>query len=368
MKNIIKSLSMALLAAGFAACEGTGSEDGPIATGKYEFYVDKAEIEADGADAATITLQDPDGKILTEGNTLNYVEIINENTGESLDRGTNIFTAIKNGTYTFKVKYKGKSIDGTVTVTAKNRVKYEKYHRRVVAYDCTNTWCSACAPLAVAFESIDAEWKEHLALLAIHGPYDQRDKWILGNVVISLYTQFDQAEAYPTVFYNLEQVEGGSRTPSEIVEIIQDQLRANPATCGLSLDSEYTVEGENAKITITSGFESSAAGTYDVGFAVLLDNQLSPTGGHLEGDIYDDIAIAITPNYSRMSSDTKFDVQAGGTHTSGTVFELTGTLTDEQKENCRVVAFALRNKSGEIIIDNAAVAKLGTSQEIVYNE
>lgn len=358
----MKMISLALLAAGFASCEGQGGDEGPAGNGKLTLTADRQEIEADGKETAVLTLTDADGKVLTEGSTLRYVTFEEVNTGMSLERRSNTFSSIKNGTFTFKAKYKGREAENTVTVTAKNRVKYEKYFHKVVAYDVTNTQCGPCGYLAGVFENVPAEWKEHLAVMAVHGNFDNRDPWIIGNVGTVLMSSYG-GTGFPFCLFNLDYAQKGvspDTTPSAIADIIEKQMRKSPATCGIAVESSLA----GNSVTVKTRFTSSTGGEYDLGYAVLLDNQKF-VGGTVEGGIYNDIVASISGNYCRMSSD-KFTAEKDR--------EISGTYSFDDEEvakkskDCRVVVFALRDNGEKVIIDNAAVCGLGESVDYILNE
>ena len=231
MEKTFKFLLAGLLLTGFTACEGSDNGEKPGPNGEikapYTISVDKNEIEADGKDAANFILTDANGNVLTENEQLNYIVFENTATGNQLDKKTSAFTAVKNGTYTFKALYKNKPSENTVTVTAKNRSAYEKYFRKVAAYDITNVNCGYCPLMASALENTAAEWKQHMTVFAIHGPYDLQDPYIIGGVANNLLSKYIGSGSYPSAIFNLDytMTGAGDAKPAFIAGVIEDQLR-----------------------------------------------------------------------------------------------------------------------------------------------
>ena len=367
MEKTFKFLLAGLLRTGFTACEGSDDGEKPGPNGEikapYTISVDKNEIEADGKDAANFILTDANGNVLTENEQLNYIVFENTATGNQLDKKTSAFTAVKNGTYTFKALYKNKPSENTVTVTAKNRSAYEKYFRKVAAYDITNVNCGYCPLMASALENTAAEWKQHMTVFAIHGPYDLQDPYIIGSVANNLLSKYIGSGSYPSAIFNLDytMTGAGDAKPAFIAGVIEDQLRTNPATCGIRINSSYA----DKTITINAGLTSSTGGKYDIGYAVLLNNG-TYVGGTASDNKYDDIVVGLSGNYMAMSENA-FTVAANEEHTGATTFELKEDIAGNLS-NYRVAVFALRNNGSKIIIDNVAECSLGGSVDYKVNE
>lgn len=367
MEKTFKLLLAGLLLTGFTACEGSDDGEKPGGNGEvkapYTISVDKSEIEADGKDATHFILTDANGNVLTDNEQLNYIVFENTVTGNKLEAKTTAFTAVKNGTYTFKALYKNKPSENTVTVTAKNRSAYEKYFRKVAAFDITNVNCVYCPLMASALENTVEEWKQHMTVFAIHGPYDQKDPYIIGSVANNLLSKYIGSGSYPSAIFNLDYpMKGaGDAKPEFIAGVIEDQLRDNPATCGIRINSSYA----GKTITINAGLTSSAGGKYDIAYAVLLNNGVY-IGGTASDNKYNDIVVGLSPNYMAMSADA-FTVAANEEHTGTTTFELKEDIADNLA-NYRVAVFALRNSGNKVIIDNVAECNLGGSVDYKLNE
>ena len=365
MKKIFYIIPLAVLPA-LAACEGNAGEEGEYdneyATGVYTLVADKTVIEADGSDAVTFKLYSPEGEDLTASSQVNYITVECETTGETLDDMT--FTAIMDGDYEFSAIYKNYDSDNKVTVTAQNRAQYEKYFRKVAVYDVTNAQCYYCGVLAQTIENMDEEWASRMVLFGIHGAYSEQDPWLENtrSVANSLLLKFNPQGSYPSLTFNLDEDAVLLGADVDVVSEIRSQLRKYPAHCGVKISSSYDA-GTNA-YSIDAELTASASGEFDLGCALLLDNQ-TYASGIISGMVYNDIVRQISENYMQMSTSSQA-LEADGTMTNS----WSGTLPDssEYAEHYRVVVFALRDADGTVIIDNVAECPLGESVDYLLNE
>lgn len=365
MKSIFHTTLAILLLTSLSACEGnTDGIETPDDTQGYQLSIDKTEIEADGKDAVTFTLTAPDGTKLTDGAQLNYVYIEETTTGTQLEQKTKTFTAIKDGTYTFKATYKTHTSENTVSFTAKNRSKYEKYFRKVAAYKLTNVFCTYCPLMTTALSTVPDEWKQHMIVMSIHGPFDARDPFILGNnIPNNILARFVGSGAYPSCVFNLDYTMRGATDarPSFIANVIENQMRTYPATCGISIKTTYA----NEKITIEAGLTSTTGGKYDLGYALLADNK-EFSGGIDNKNMYNHIVAGISGNYMSMLSTSTFTATANTEHK--VTFEIPGLpIQANDLPNYRIVVFALRPNGNASIIDNIAECALNQSVDYLLN-
>ncbi len=328
--------------------------------------IDKSTIEADGVDAATLKIT-KDGEVVTDNESnIKYVSFSVKETGESQAR-SNKFTAIANGTYTIVAKYKGTECDNTVTVEAVNRAAYEKYFHLVPIYDITNVQCYYCGVVAEGLEAIPSPYKEHALTLAIHGPYDNKDPWLISAVANDIQNAFGVRGAYPTVIINLDHKLAASAdqySGTGLGTRIREQLLKNPSTCGVKLDTKC----ENGKVTISVTANPTAARKYDIGCALLLDNQ-PVTNSSIFTEAHD-IVRTISGNYLGMS-DKAFTGVADKEETRVFEFNLSDIGEDLEAsggiQNYRAVGFVLCEADGKIRFDNASVCQLGESNDYRLN-
>lgn len=364
MKRTFNILLAGVLLMGLTACEGNnGDNNNGEIKGPFTLSVNKNEIEANGKDEALFILTDANGNVLTDSEQLNYIVFENTSTGNKLEQKNRAFTAVKNGNYTFKATYKKSQSENTVTVTAKNRHAYEKYFRKVAAYDITNVHCGYCPTMAAALDQTDAEWKQHMTVFGVHGPYDTRDPFIIRDMANNLLGEYVGSGAYPSCVFNLTYAMAGAgdAKPSFIAKVIENQLRDYPATCGVRINSTYA----DGKVTVDAAMTSSSGGKYELGFALLMDNGIY-YGGTAADNIYNDIVMAVSGNYMSMTSDAA-TVAADQEITKSFVIDKVSIEADKLA-NYRVVVFALRSAGDKTIIDNLAECALGGSIGYVENE
>lgn len=357
-----------------AACSGNTDDSDPVTGGLIEgpftISVDKSEIEADGKDVATLMLTDKNGNVLTETDELKYISFDVAETGEVLSR-TNQFTAIKNGVFTISATYKSNKSGNTVKVTAKNRVAYEKYFRKVAVHDLTDVLCVNCPSMTTALEGVDDIWKRHMVVLAVHGGYSPLDPWNISNMGSTMLTAFN-GQGWPTGIFNLNyMMKGSERNPSSIGNIIENQLRSYPATCGIRISSKLQ---DNGDVSIEAGLTSDKGGSYDLGYALLMDGLIYEGGYTPNNDgRYDDVVVGITGNYMTYLQSNGFNVSADEEKTESWLFEKSKghmciDIDESNSKDCRVVVFALRQENGKTIIDNIAECPLGETLDYVLNE
>lgn len=380
VRNMMKRLLYLVFALSVAiACTGTidpsdqpgnepGGDDEVVIPDEYKdkyaspytLSVDKDAVEADGKDAVTFSLKDAYGRdILTDKNALQSVNIFSEE-GMVVPRMTTDARFIANGTYTFKAMYKGEMSENTVTVKANNRAKYEKFHKNVAIYKATATWCGPCAYMTRALESLNEDARNHSVELCWHYQDDLAimspgSTYDCGTVMVSYFG----GSGVPTVVLDLQEmvIEKSAST----IENAIWQLRADyPATCGLKVDTGY--DKASGMIDIDVELMSSTGGRYDIGLAVLLNDQTVPGGTNDDGR-YTHIVRAATGNYLMYSTNIT-DVAEGGTMT----FSQQVGSGNLDVDDLSVVAWALVEHEEKARIDNIVEVKVGESVGYVLND
>lgn len=364
-------LSLGLMAVSCSGNVDPENDDNTEIAGPFTLSVDKTQIEANGEDAAKFTLTDANGNDLTASNQIKYIDFINVETGDKISK-SNVFTSTANGTFTFKAKYKTEESENTVSVKAVNRVKYEKYFRKVAAYDLTDVMCVNCPSMAKALEEVADVWAKHLVILAIHGGFSQADPWMIGGMPSSLMSGF-HAGGWPAAIFNLNYLmKNTERTPAGVGKIVENQIKNNPSTCGIRISSELTAEGD---VRINAGITSTKDGKYNLGYMVVMDKLHFNGGYSVNNDgIYNDVVIGSSGNYMLYSNKDELSLVADKEQTDERLFDVSERqlcvkIDDSNKANCSVVVFALRKDSeGKVIIDNIAEAPLGTDTDYLLNE
>ena len=311
MKRILFILSAAVL----AACSGTIDPEDQNQnqnqqpeqpeveipeefTAPFTLSVDKSEVEADGVDCVTFSLKDAyDREMLGDMNVLQSVNITSDR-GVRVPRMTTAATFISNGTYVFSAKYKGVKSENTVEVKAKNRAKYEKYHRNVGLFKCTSVWCTACPGMARNMHNFSEDAKDHSVIIAFHGNYGNNDPFSLyvqGQDLGSYVMGWFGGNGWPTLIYDLDEVLRSSYSTSDMETTIMQRRIDSPATCGIKVSS-VTVEGTALKVK--ASLTSSAGGEYDMACAVLRDGLVFQGGYSMNNDgVYNEVAVALSESF-----------------------------------------------------------------------
>ena len=370
MKNFSKYILLAL-ATVLIGCHGTPNdliieenknpepEPTPEVQEGLEISVDTNTIEADGSDFATFSLKLNGVELTSSEEEMSKIYFIHEKSGSRLERYSTTFSTVKNGDYSFIATYRGQQSSNSVQVKAVNREKYEPYSQKILIYDITGAWCSACPSMTAGLENVDEMWKSNMIVLAVHG--GGVDPWLLkdneGKDLTYIMLSMFGSSGYPNCIYDLQYLNGNARTPSTIGKIIEKHLADYPATCGVKIASTSLV---GTTLTIEAAMTSATGGEYELGYAILLDNQYYDGGTAVDGK-YSDIVIARSKNFLAMTEDritTVADVERTKT------FTITN-FKQSDVNNIRVVVYALTKQNGKVYIDNANVCKLGSSAD--YN-
>lgn len=350
------------LMAAFAltACSGNIDSDdqNDSAALPYTLSVDKAEIESDGADMAVFTITDANGVVLTDAGHLRntsfqIVELNEWRSGVGSSEAPNTFSSITDGTYTVKAMYDGNYCANEVKVTSKNRSKYEKFHKNVLLYRLTATWCGYCPAMTAALEKVNEYTKNHSIIMQIHG----NDEFAM-EATSAFATQIYNTQGYPYCDYSLT---GGStkRTVNDIQRSVKAVLFDYPAKTGIKASS--AVEGDVIKVNAV--IQASAEGEYDLACAVVKDGCVPTVSGANE-DVYNNVLVGITANYRYMVSGTPVMQK----DSERQVFiELPAASFKNVADKCEIILFTLTKVNGKVVVDNATSLKIGESVDYKYN-
>lgn len=346
------------------ACAGTHDPEQDAATGvtaPFTLSVDKAQIESDGKDAATFTITDANGNVLTDAAHIRNASFQIVETGEwRTDIGSgdapNVFTSISDGTYTIKAMYEGEFCENEVTVTSVNRSKYEMFHKNVLIYRFTATWCQYCPSMTEALAKINDFSEEHSIVMEFHG----NDQYTFDGISAYANEKYNTV-GFPYCEYSL--VSGsGKKTVNDIQKNIKSVLVDYPAKTGIKASASV----ENGTLKVNASVKASAAGEYDLALAIVMDDckpSAPADGSPVYEDEYDDVIVGITGNYKAMSGD-KFNLGKG--EEKSIVKEISNFNSDASR--CDVILFTLvRTAEGKTIIDNAVSVPVGETVDYRYN-
>ncbi len=357
-----------------ASCSGTvdpeqdGGQDPIIPeefTAPFTLVADRTEVEASGSDYVTFSLNDAYGRnVLEDRKALQSVNIVSEE-GLRVPRLDDKARFIANGTYNFTARFKGQPCANTVKITASNRGKYEKYHKNVALYKCTGTWCGYCPSMTLAIEAMNDDAKAHSVELCWHGNGSGSDAFAVpdsryadcGNALLAEFSTSGRTLGFPTVILDLETVVT-DRAASALETGIWNLRADYPATCGIKVAT--AVNG--GKMTVNAEMTTSEGGEYDLGCAVLLNDQYV-SGGTAPDGKYTHIVRATTGNYYMYSTAIREVAKDASLK-----FDQTVDLSNLDPKNLSVVVFALVKHEGGARIDNIVEVKAGESIDYAYNE
>lgn len=361
MKNLFTLLPLAALLV--SVCTGGPEPDVEEvpAVAPFTLSVDKAQIESNGKDVATFTITDANGQVLTDlahiRNTSFYVVETKEwRTDIGSGEAPNVFTSITDGTYTIQAMYEGEYCTNEVTVESVNRKEYELFHKNVLIYRFTATWCQFCPSMTEALAKMNDFSKGHSIVMEFHGK-DQYTCRAISDYASGIYSTV----GYPYCDYSLV-VGSGNRTMNDLHNNIKSVLVDYPAQTGIKAETKV----ENGNIIVNATVMASVAGEYDLAMAVLMDDCVPSApadGSDVYEEEYDNVIRDITGNYIAMSSD-KFSLDKS---TEKAIVKESRDFRFPQ-EKCKVILFTLmRTSEGKTIVDNAVSVPVGQSVDYRYN-
>ncbi len=346
-----------------AACSGQIDENDNTQeipdeyTAPFVLTADKTEVEASGKDLVTFSLNDAYGRdLLDDKRALQNVTIM-DGDGIVIPRMTRTAGYITNGNWTYTATFKGQKSENELTITSKNRTAYELFHKNIGIYKATATWCTACPAMTAAIEGINEEAKRHSINLCCHSG----DQWAIEHCGAEISHKFG-GDYLPTVVLDLNHaaVIPATSKNSTVIENTIRKIRTDyPATCGIRLSTSV----ESGKVNMTAELMSSTGGDYDLGFALLLNNQIFVDAGTGSEKPYTHIVQDITDNF--MSLKKLHSVEKNGKIEFKDSFVLPVGIDDK---NLSIVAYAIVPDGKDSRIDNIVEVNVGESIEYVYNE
>lgn len=358
-------LIAALATVAFVACgpdTNDDDDDTPVPEGTtFTIEVDKTTIEADGVDAATFIVRDAQGNdVLLDEATLGKTYFVNAENEKRLPRSSKSFSSIKNGTYTFYATVRGKKTENTVTITVQNRQNYEKYRHQVCVFQFTGTWCPNCPRMTEGLSKLKAgDYGDNVIVLASHLNDEYSIKSEGKDVATEICNKFG-ITGIPYCVYDLA-FSNGQSSESMLNSLIEQQLMVAPAKCGVKIGK--TSMDASGNVSIEASVTATKAGDYDVAFVVLADNM--PGSSKSVEPVYHHVVTAVSPNYAKMSDNTKVHLEAGQEYTTTFTTKIDKPFGDINvvANDCRVVVYVHDGQQ----IDNANVCAMGSSVDYILN-
>ena len=298
------------------------------------------------------------GKVLTTSEYMKNVYFEDVTTGDYLERRTNTFSAVENGTHKFKAYYLDWESD-EVSVTAQNRKNYELFYRKVGVFKMTGTWCTYCPAMTSALKKVEELMPGRMVKMAFHSSSSSATDPFHLSQTSTIMSRFG-ASGFPTCIYDLK-VMSIDRNVSAIKQTLQSQIRQYPATCGIKVNTSYN--SSMGEITVDAALKSSLGGEYDLVYVLVTDG-LTASGGNETS--YDYTVRAISNNYLSMSTDGRFTVSANEEHTAAT-FSISNAK-NLNPATSRVVVYALRKVDDAYMVDNITECSINGSIDYLYND
>lgn len=352
-KNIFTYIVSLILIALVPACSGTESGE-EVPAGELVLQASKDVIEADGKDEVEFAVYANGVDVTANAYVMDVL------TGLDLEKnskGRFVYTAIANGEFEFQGDYNGKSV--TTKVTAQNRKNYEEFYKRVAVFKVTGTWCSNCPSMTIALANAEKKMPDRMVKMAFHYTSELgTDPYAISATSFFFDPPYKVLGA-PTSIYDLNVVESDR---SKISSIISQELRDNPATCGIKVKA-YT---SGTDIKVDASLKSSTGGKYDLVYVVLEDG-LKVVGTTFYEDVYDYTAVAVSGNFL-SHADTAKEVAKGEEAQFGT-FTISGADKLPKGTKTRVAVYALVVKDGKYIVDNIVSCDVdGEEVDYKYND
>lgn len=368
----LKFAAAIIAAVMMASCEGQNTTEAPEIDNEegIQLLVDKTEIDANGQEYVTFRVVVMNDAGEEEDLTALYpraVRIVEVESGESLPYKTFTTSSIENREVEYKAIYKEVESANTVTVTFRNREKYEKYYQNVALVELTGTWCISCPQMVDAIENIDESIRRHTVIMALHtsskDSYDHlepvTDKELGRNIL-----QTFESGSIPNCIYDLNEI-NHIATKANVGNIIYSYLSNHYATCGVKVVSSSL---NDMTLKIKAAMTSSTGGEYDLGWALVADG-FEYHGGTLDSGIYNDVLVAASDNFYQISSE-RFTIGADEEIEREFTCELKYLPEGFDPEKARVIAFALsptENEYNSCIVDNITECPLGGGNDYILN-
>lgn len=356
---------------GFAALSASVSCDPAVATddkdenpaeGVLMIKADKTEIKADGSDCVTFTVMFGSEDVSTK-KTMHIVKEFEGKT-ENLVNGANVFSTTAPGTYRFSAYlYSGGEYisENHVTVTAVKTEEGVSYVQKVIGEQFTSLGCSSCPGLGSAIKEAQSEMPGVLIPLSFHMDFSS----VADPMSVDATAAFQRYHGFQGLPYfnmNFHKAQGVASNASSIISAIDDELKNNPTTCGVAIDTEY--DASAGSLEVVAKITSNVAVRHKYHIFLVEDgitgyDQMGASMTYVHNNV---VRVMVAPAVTGM------DINSRDNFTPGKEVTAKKTVTIEQGwkvENMRVVVAALTTLDGGSTwtCSNANECKLGESTD-----
>lgn len=365
MKNIFTYiLSFAILAMS-ASCSPSAEpdesgKDDVVPEGVLRIFADKSEIKADGSESVTFKVMFGSEDVSTK-KTMHIVKEFDGKT-ENLVNGVNVFSTTAPGTYKFSAYlYSGGEhvSDNQVTVTAAEVGSAVPYVQKVIGEQFTSLGCQSCPGLSAVIKEVQAAMPGVLIPVSFHMDFSGVADPMTIDATRAFYNYYG-FQGLPYFNLNFHKSGGVNANASSIIDAIGDELKSNPTTCGVAIDTRY--DASSRRLDITAKITSNVAVRHKYHIFLVEDgitgyDQMGANRSYVHDNV---VRVMVAP------ATTGLDINSRNPFTPGVevTTERSVTLDEGWKaENMRVVVAALTTLDGGTTwtCSNANECKVGGS-------
>lgn len=357
-------LGFAALSAAFS-CDPAGTTDDKDenpAEGVLMIKADKTEIKADGSDCVTFTVMFGSEDVSTR-KTMHIVKEFDGKT-EDLANGANAFSTTAPGTYKFSAcLYSGGEYvsQNQVTVTAVKTEGAVSYVQKVIGEQFTSLGCSSCPGLGSAIKEVQAEMPDVLVPLSFHMDFSAiADP--MSIEATAAFMRYHGFQGLPYFNMNFHKAQGVASNASSIISAINEELKNNPTTCGVAIDTDY--DASAGSLEVVAKITSNVAVRHKYHIFLVEDgitgyDQMGASMTYVHNNV---VRVMVAPAVTGMDINSREDFTPGKEVTAKKTVNLDA---DWKVENMRVVVAALTTLDGGSTwtCSNANECKLGESTD-----
>lgn len=346
-----------------SSCEPAGDpEDGndAPADGVLKIKADKTEIKADGSDCVTFTVMFGSEDVSTK-KTMHIVKEFNGKT-EDLANGANVFSTTAPGTYKFSAYlYSGGEYvsENQVTVTAVKTSGAVAYTQKIIGEQFTSLGCSSCPGLGSALKEVQNQKPGVLVPVSFHMDFSSvADP--MSVEATSAFMRYHGFQGLPYFNLNFHKAQGVPADVASIMGAIEDELKNNPTTCGVAI--ETALDAASGKLDVTAKITSNTAVRHKYHIFVVEDgitgyDQMGANKSYVHNNV---VRTMVAPAVTGM------DINSREPFTPGVEVKAVKSVTLDKSwkvENMRVVVAALTTLDGGSTwtCSNANECKVGGS-------
>lgn len=366
MKRIFAYLFSFAVAAASVSCspsaepDDSDKGDGAVPEGVLRITADKTEIMADGGECVTFKVMFGSEDVSTK-NTMHIVKEFDGKT-ENLVNGVNVFSTTAPGTYKFSAYlYSGGEhvSENQVSVTAVEAQSQVSYVQKVIGEQFTSLGCPSCPGLGTALKKVQETMPGVLIPISFHMDFGGISDPMTIEATRAFYN-YHGFQGLPYFNLNFHKAGGVNANASAIMEAIDGELKNNPTTCGVAVETVY--DQTSRRLDIVAKITSGAAVRYKYHIFLVEDgitgyDQMGANLSYVHNNV---VRKMIAPATSGMDINSREPFTPGVEVTA----EKSVTLDEDwNAENMRVVVAALTTLDGGTTwtCSNANECKVGGS-------